>query len=295
MDGLWGWTFWIRLLLSSRCSWWNIVLWNCWWQCSNWLGHWFWIITFPNYFGLTSCVFTIPTMIVMVMVVMMVWRWEPFWYYYGFPNFLPSRQPDLLPIWHPNLFEIFFPSQLFVGNEFKFFAWLPVLRPSLNPSEFLIRNPDLLLVSSPDLLPRLFPSEFLVVNPNLLLRWSPNLFEIFDPFKLFRRNPNCFLWWHPNFFPCALPNKLFLPQIVRCILPAFMILSEEFFSRNSFLDPENLKVFYNWNYWWSFCNEKLTTQESNIVSMLALECLLQLELVFLPTWESKFSSTQGPG
>lgn len=193
MEGLWGWTtFWIRFHLSSRCRWCFAALWNCWWQYSGWIDHWFWIITFPNYFGLTSYVFSRPRwdvsgnrlivmMVVMMMVVVMVWCWEPFGNDDWFPYFLPRRKPYLLPVWHPDLLDVFLPSQLLIGNEFKLFAGLPVLSPSLNPSEFLVRNPDLLLLGAPDLLPRLLPSELLIVNPYLLLRRNPYLLEIFNP------------------------------------------------------------------------------------------------------------------
>lgn len=75
-----------------------------WWQC--WSNLWFWI-TLPEYFGLTSWVFSIPSvmMIVVMMMIMivMIGRWEPFRNDYRTPNFLPIRKPNFFPIRNPNL------------------------------------------------------------------------------------------------------------------------------------------------------------------------------------------------
>lgn len=119
------------------------LCWLCWWwQC--WCNLCFWIITLPEDFGLTSGVFSIPSMLRRVMmIVMMIWRWEPFRDDYRSPNLLPIGKPNFFPVRNPNLlikfiwknsrawgffiaylFPCFFPFELFVGHPFEFFGWL---------------------------------------------------------------------------------------------------------------------------------------------------------------------------
>lgn len=81
------------------------LCWLCWWwQC--WCNLCFWIITLPEDFGLTSRVFSIPSMLRRVMmIVMMIWRWEPFRDDYRSPNLLPIRKPNFFPVRNPNLLK----------------------------------------------------------------------------------------------------------------------------------------------------------------------------------------------
>lgn len=84
---------------SSRRGCCFFVLCICWWHCCGCVGHCFWIFTLPNYFRLTSWIFSIPSMLgVVMMIIVMIWRWEPLGYDDGLP--------DLLVGWEPNVFVI---------------------------------------------------------------------------------------------------------------------------------------------------------------------------------------------
>lgn len=97
-----------------------------WWQRCRWCHFWFCIITFPKDFGLTSWVFSIPSVldVMVMMIIMMIGRWEPFGNNYWSPDLFPIRKPNFFPVGHPDLFPCLFPFKLLVWHPFKFFRWL---------------------------------------------------------------------------------------------------------------------------------------------------------------------------
>lgn len=210
---------------STRCD----FLWICRWQHSGRCDCCLWIITFPNYFRLTSCVFSVPSdgvfIVMMMMIVMVVGRWEPFGDDDWLPNLFPGRKPNFLPVWHPNVLDVFLPREFLVCNVFQLFAWFPNLFPCFFPGQFLVRHPNLLLCWFPDLFPCFLPRKLLVINPNLLLSRLPDLLPIFNPRQLLGWNPNCFLWRNPNLLPSTLPDKFLLPEVMGSVFPAFVIFS----------------------------------------------------------------------
>lgn len=188
------------------------VGWCGWWQCSSRSNCRFWIITFPNYFRLTSWIFSIPSdghaMVIMRHVAVVIGCGEPLRYHHRLPNLLVCREPYLLPIRHLYLLIILLPRQLFVGDPFEFLAWLVILLPCLDPRQFLIRNPNLLLARHPNLLPSLLPCQFLIVDVILLLLCFVYFLVVLDPSQLFARHPNLLFRWNPNLLPCTLLIKV---------------------------------------------------------------------------------------